>query len=79
MIWLNSGSKVKTYSATSRSGRHVLKIEVEYPDAMSMAYDMEQIDKAKAEERPAPTSRKKAQPRGVEHQKPLMLPAPEED
>lgn len=36
---------LKTYSASSRAGKHILKIEVEYDTAIDMAYDVDALQK----------------------------------
>ncbi len=79
MLFFDHDTKVKTYSSTSRAGKHVLKVELEYGDAISMAYDMERLDAALAEQKktakPARNTRS-TKPKKVAHQKPLALPAP---
>lgn len=61
--------RVKGYTSTSRSGKHVLKVELEYDDAYEMAYDIKQLDEQLKAQKAS------AKPR----RKPLLaLPAPED-
>ncbi len=87
MFFLNDqsdlpGKKLKTFSGTTRAGKHILKLEVEYDSAMNMAYDLEGLqrvaDARKPKRKPAAPRGKKAaaKPRQITNQKPLALPAP---
>lgn len=75
------GQKLKAYSGTSRAGKHLLKIEVEYSRAMDMAMDVENLDAIaeaqKAAAKPRRASAKTARkPKQIEHAERLALPAP---
>ena len=74
-------AKLKTFSGTTRAGKHIIKIEVEYPSAMDMAYDLEGLEKVQAAQKPKPKPRaaksKPSAPKKITRQKPLALPAPE--
>ncbi len=75
------GQKLKAYSGTSRAGKHVLKIEVEYSRAMDMAMDVESLDAiAEAQKTAAKPSRASAQrtpkPKQITQAPRLALPAP---
>ncbi|KIC38139.1 hypothetical protein RA27_20425 [Ruegeria sp. ANG-R] len=75
--------KLKTFSGTTRAGKHVLKLEVEYGSAMDMALDLEGLqrvaDAQKPKRKPATRGRKApAKPRQITNKKPLALPAPGE-
>lgn len=80
----DSGGKLKTFSGTSRAGKHVLKVEVEYGSAYDMAFALEGLEKVaeaqKPKRKPAVPRGKKApaKPRQITNQKPLALPAPGE-
>lgn len=80
MIFLGgANTKVASYSSSSRSGKHVLTVKLEYTSAMDMAYDMERLDEARAEQNAAKKTKPRAgsKPKTVDHQKPLALPAPD--
>lgn len=47
------GGRLKTYSGTSRAGKHTLKIEVEYDTASNMAYDVDGLQKLMEAQKPA--------------------------
>lgn len=76
--------KLKTFSGTTRAGKHILKLEVEYDTAMDMAFDLDGLQKVaeahKPKRKPATPRGKKApnKPRQITSQKPLALPAPGE-
>lgn len=70
MLMFHNGSRVKSYSSSSRSGKHVLKVELEYDDAYDLAYDMKQLDERLAEQKAAKAPRRKPL---------LALPAPEDN
>jgi len=53
-------AKLKTYNASSRAGKHILKLEVEYDSATGMAYDVDGLQKILDAQRPARTPRNKA-------------------
>jgi|GEM_PF-3520280 len=53
------GGKLKTYSANSRAGKHILKLEVEYKSATRMAYDVDGLQKILNAQRPARNPRNK--------------------
>ncbi|SDG18191.1 hypothetical protein [Sulfitobacter delicatus] len=77
------GQKLKTYSGTSRAGKHILKIEVEYSRALDMAMDVESLDAiATAQKEAAKASRARpkstAKPKQIEKAPRLALPAPGE-
>jgi len=78
------GKKLKTFSGTTRAGKHVLKIEVEYDSARDMGYDLDDLQKVLEAQKPkrkpaAPRGKKPAsKPRQITNQKPLALPAPGE-
>ena len=82
MIYLcDTDTKVVSYSSSSRTGKHVLTLKLEYPDAMTMAYDVQSLEnklaKQKEEAKTKPkTARKTKQ---VEKQNILALPAPDGD
>ncbi|MBK5945620.1 hypothetical protein CCR83_03935 [Rhodobacter veldkampii DSM 11550] len=81
MLYADGRARLRSYTATSKAGRHTLKIEVEYTTAVDMGFDVEHLDeiaaamKAARAPKPAP---KPAKPRAIAAQRPLMLPAPEE-
>lgn len=60
--------KIRSFSAASNRGRHIVKIEIEYDQVYNMAYDIERLEELKAQQTVKP-SRKSA--------KPLALPAPD--
>ncbi len=37
------GKKLRAFSGSSRAGKHILKIEVEYSSASDMGYDLDQL------------------------------------
>lgn len=74
------GQKLKTYSGTSRAGKHILKIEVEYSRAYDMAMDVESLETiACAQKEAAKVSRARpktvAKPKQIEQAPRLALPA----
>lgn len=74
-------AKLKSFTGTTRAGKHILKIEVEYPSAMDMAYDLDGLDRVQAAQKPKPKARasraKPAAKKQICKAKPLALPAPE--
>lgn len=75
------GQKLKTFSGTSRAGKHTLKIEIEYGSALDMAMDIENLEQVAEAQKPEPkTHRTSARPVGKTKQisriKRLELPAP---
>lgn len=77
------GQKLKTHSGTSRAGKHILKIEVQYTRAMDMAMDVENLDAIANAQREASrprraTNSQRSKPKQIEHAPRLALPAPGE-
>ena len=66
-MMISHWAKVRSYSSTSRSGKHVLKIELEYQDPSHMGFDMKELDEMIANAKTPP-----------KRQRRLALPAPEE-
>ena len=65
-------ARVRTYSATTKAGKSVVKIELETSDHYELAALMRQLDKIDEEQKAA----KKKKSETAKKSKPLALPAP---
>lgn len=63
--------RLKSYSGSSRGGKHVIKIELETTDAFTFGYELEKLAEVQAGQRAKP-EKTKPKPKA----KPLALPAP---
>ncbi len=76
-------ARLKTFSGTTRAGKHILKVEVEYAGAVDMAYDLESLANIQEAQKPARATRAKPSSRPAKKQigttETLALPAPVSD
>lgn len=67
-IHTESAGELKAYSATSRAGKHILRLEVTYGSASEMGYAIEGLDRLQASVKAIKSAARK---------RPLGLPSPE--
>ncbi|MEH3092002.1 MAG: hypothetical protein PGN20_15450 [Agrobacterium cavarae] len=65
-------ARVKAYSATTKSGKSVIRVELETSDHYELASLLRQLDEIDAEQKAA----KKKKPEPAKKTEPLALPAP---
>lgn len=70
-VHTESAGELRSFSAGSRAGQHVLKIEVVYTSASEMGYAVDNLAKLQASIKTV-----KAGAKARAKRKPLMLPAP---
>jgi len=66
------GARVKAYSATTKAGKSLIRVELETSDHYELASLLRQLDEIDAEQKAA----KKKKPEPASKPKPLALPAP---
>lgn len=80
MLMEDGRAKLKAFSATTRAGKHTLKIELEYSSAYDMAFDIESLEEVQAAQKPARKAPRKqpakAKPKQIAAETRLALPAP---
>lgn len=84
-IYLEAAKTLKAFSATSRNGKHILKIEVEYDRALDMSFDVDALeelsDQQKAQQRQAASRKRTARSKRAKQaligaNRTLALPSP---
>lgn len=82
-FWLSSDGrgKLKTFSGSTRAGKHILKLEVHYDSALDMAFDLDSLAEVQKARKPTrcPRTGSTERQKRIGKSKPLALPAPEAD
>ncbi|MBD8556870.1 hypothetical protein IFT84_20370 [Rhizobium sp. CFBP 8762] len=73
-IWLDEHCSLKSYSATTKGGKSMLRIEIDVRDHYSLGYLLRHLDEIEAEQKAA--ARKPRPAKGKAKSDQLALPSP---